>query len=245
MSFLRPIDGAVAATTEARQRCHNVTSDARGGDGGARTGGLRRALEALGAEPPGDGRDRVVRAAGRRPPSAPGDYDDAVAAWEQLHRHHRSPGDRLAAARAAVMTAMFLLIDSGLMSTVRGWVRRAERLLDGHDRRRRACAHRRRAGLRAVLLRRPRAGRRARRDAVELGEPLDVMPAVAIGRTATGRIAVLDGRRRRWPRAARRGGRPADVGRCRPPDDRDDVLRADLRGAGSGPTRTAPASGPT
>src|SRR6188768_2228176 len=84
------------------------------------------AIEALGDEPP-EGPDatlwfelRAEAAYGGLP------YDDAVSAWEQLHRHHRSLGNRLEAARAAMMTAVFLLIDSGLMSAVRGWTRRAE-----------------------------------------------------------------------------------------------------------------------
>ena len=58
-----------------------------------------------------------------------GEYEDAVAAWEQLHTLHRAAGERGPAARAAVMTAMFLLIDAGMLSTVRGWVRRAQRLI--------------------------------------------------------------------------------------------------------------------
>ncbi len=122
-----------------------------------------------------------------------GAYDDAVASWEQLHRHHRSNGNRLEAAQAAVMTAMFLLIDSGLMSTVRGWLRRADRLLEDHD----PCAVDAlvaavRAYERFMSGDMEAASVQAAR-AVELGERLDVMPAVVIGRTASGRLAVLDG----------------------------------------------------
>jgi hypothetical protein len=122
-----------------------------------------------------------------------GAYDEAVASWEQLHRHHRANGDRLEAARAAVMTAMFLLIDSGLMSTVRGWLRRADRLLDAHD----TCeVDALVAAVRAYerfLSGDLEAARVHAVRAVDLGERLDVMPAVVIGRTATGRLAVLDG----------------------------------------------------
>ena len=58
-----------------------------------------------------------------------GEYEGAVACWEQLHALHRAAGQHEQAARAAVMTAMFLLIDAGMLSTVRGWTRRGERLL--------------------------------------------------------------------------------------------------------------------
>jgi len=122
-----------------------------------------------------------------------GAYDDAVAAWEELHRHLRSNGERLEAAHAAVMTAMFLLIDSGLMSTVRGWVRRADHLLEGEDE---SSVHALVSAVRAYerfLSGDLDAAREHAARAVELGERLDVMPAVAMGRTAAGRIAVLEG----------------------------------------------------
>jgi len=120
-------------------------------------------------------------------------YEDAVAAWEQLHALHRTNGDNGQAARAAVMVAMLLLIDAGMLSTVRGWVRRAQRLLDDD-------ADTPVRALIAAVLAYERffsgdlaaAGRLAS-DAIRLGERFDVMPAVAIGRTATGRIAVLQG----------------------------------------------------
>jgi len=122
-----------------------------------------------------------------------GAYDDAVASWEELHRHHRSNGDRLEAAHAAVMTAMFLLIDSGLMSTVRGWARRADRLLEGEDT---GSVHALVSAVRAYerfFSGDLGAAREHAARAVELGERFDVMAAVAMGRTAAGRIAVLDG----------------------------------------------------
>ncbi|CAB4931404.1 unannotated protein [freshwater metagenome] len=49
-----------------------------------------------------------------------GDYEVAVSAWEQLYELHIREGDREGAARAGAMAAMFLLIDTGLMATVRG-----------------------------------------------------------------------------------------------------------------------------
>ena len=151
------------------------------------------AMEAVSGEPPA-GTD-ATEWFGTRAQAAfgAGAYDDAVASWEGLHRHHRSTGDVLAAAHAAVMTAMFLLIDSGMMSTVRGWVRRAERLLDGHE----ACeAHALVAAVRGYerfFSGDLDAARERASLAVDLGERLGVMPAVAMGRTAIARITVLDG----------------------------------------------------
>jgi hypothetical protein len=91
------------------------------------------------------------------------------------------------------MTAVLLLIDSGLMSAVRGWARRAERLLEGQDV---TPVHALVAAVRGYERffsgDMAAAATHAAR-AVELGEALDVMPAVILGRTATGRIAVLEG----------------------------------------------------
>lgn len=122
-----------------------------------------------------------------------GAFDDAVTEWERLHRHHRANGQRTEAARAAAMTAMLLLVDSGLMSTVRGWVRRAERHLDGDvDAPVHALIAAVRTYERFMSGDMEAAGVQAAR-AVELGELFDVMAAVAIGRTAAGRVALLEG----------------------------------------------------
>ena len=58
-----------------------------------------------------------------------GDFEGAVGAWDDQHRLLLDLGDPAGAARAAAMVAMFLLIDTGLMAPVRGWLRRAEVLL--------------------------------------------------------------------------------------------------------------------
>ena len=91
------------------------------------------------------------------------------------------------------MTAMFLLVDSGLMSSVRGWIRRAERLLEGHPA---GAVHAVLAAVRTYerfLSGDMEAARRYAPNAIELGERHDVMAAVAMGRTASGRMTVLDG----------------------------------------------------
>ena len=54
-----------------------------------------------------------------------------IEAWERLYRASVQAGDRLAAAGAAVRVAMHLLFDTALLAPVRGWLTRAERLLEG------------------------------------------------------------------------------------------------------------------
>lgn len=55
-----------------------------------------------------------------------------IEAWERVHRASVEAGDSLAAAAAAVRVALHLLFDTALMAPVRGWLTRAERLLEGH-----------------------------------------------------------------------------------------------------------------
>jgi tetratricopeptide (TPR) repeat protein len=64
---------------------------------------------------------------------AAGDLDRTIDAWERAHTEGLSGGDRLAAAGAAVRVAMHLLFDTALMAPVRGWMKRAERLLQGQN----------------------------------------------------------------------------------------------------------------
>jgi tetratricopeptide (TPR) repeat protein len=64
---------------------------------------------------------------------AAGHLDTMFGAWERAHAEAARAGDSLAAADAATRIALHLLMDTALMAPVRGWVRRAERLLEGHD----------------------------------------------------------------------------------------------------------------
>ena len=63
---------------------------------------------------------------------AAGHLDETIEAWERAHAASVQAGDRVAAAGAAVRVAMHLLFDTALLAPVRGWLTRAERLLDGH-----------------------------------------------------------------------------------------------------------------
>ena len=62
---------------------------------------------------------------------AAGHLDVTIEAWERAYALCLEAGDKDAAAGAAVRVAMHLLFDTALMAPVRGWLARAERLLDG------------------------------------------------------------------------------------------------------------------
>ena len=64
---------------------------------------------------------------------ASGHLETTIEAWERVHTQANQAGDSLAAADAACQVALHLLMDTALMAPVRGWVRRAERLLEGYD----------------------------------------------------------------------------------------------------------------
>ena len=122
-----------------------------------------------------------------------GDFEAAVSAWEDLHALFVAAGDDVDAARAAAMTAMYLMMDTGLMAPVRGWLRRAERLLEGHGE---APAHAVIAMVRTYerFMCGDMDGARAQSAlAIELGGRLGVEPAVVIGRVAAARVKIFDG----------------------------------------------------
>ncbi|HEX7095729.1 MAG TPA: tetratricopeptide repeat protein, partial [Acidimicrobiales bacterium] len=111
-----------------------------------------------------------------------------------LYRLFVEEGNDAEAARAAVMTAMYLMMDTGLMAPVRGWLRRAERLLAGRDDspvrallaltrtyERFMCGDMDAASEHAAL-------------AIELGERLNVPPAAIVGRVAAARVGIATGR---------------------------------------------------
>jgi tetratricopeptide (TPR) repeat protein len=62
---------------------------------------------------------------------AAGYLDLTIETWERAYTESVRSGDHLAAAGAAVRVAMHLLLDTALMAPVRGWLTRAERLLEG------------------------------------------------------------------------------------------------------------------
>ena len=101
-------------------------------------------------------------------------------------------GDRVGAAGAAVRVAMHLLLDTALMAPVRGWLARAERLLEGEPE---TAAHAWLAVVRAyerMLIGDVQAARGWSERAVEVGSNRDPA-ACAVGRVAAARLRILDG----------------------------------------------------
>lgn len=125
---------------------------------------------------------------------ADGDFEGAVEAWEELHALMIERGDPRLAAEAAAMVAMYLMMDTGLMAPVRGWLRRADRLLAGVDDH---PAHAVVAMVRTYerfMCGDMAAARVDSTRAIELGERLGVVPAVVIGRTCAARLTIFEGR---------------------------------------------------
>jgi hypothetical protein len=123
---------------------------------------------------------------------AAGHLDVSVEAWERAHAACMQAGDVVAAAGAAVRVAMHLLFETALIAPVRGWLARAERLLEGRDE---APAHAWFAVVRAyermLTGDLPSASLWAR-QAIAAGSNCDA-GAAAIGRVAHARLLILDG----------------------------------------------------
>ena len=123
---------------------------------------------------------------------AAGQLDVTIEVWERAHATYLQGGEGVAAAGAAVRVALHLLFDTALMAPVRGWLARAERLLDGNAD---SPAHAWLAVVRTYerMLTGDADGARAwARRAVDLGAQHD--PAAgAIGRVAEARLLILDG----------------------------------------------------
>ena len=123
---------------------------------------------------------------------AAGHLDVTIEAWERAHAACMQAGDQVAAAGAAVRLAMHLLFDTALMAPVRGWLARAERLLEGREE---TPAHAWLAVVRAyerMLTGDLPGARQWARRAIEVGSRCDPA-ACAIGRVAEARLLILDG----------------------------------------------------
>ena len=123
---------------------------------------------------------------------AAGHLDATIEVWERAYVGLSAAGEAVAAAGAAVQVAMHLLFDTALMAPVRGWLARAELLLDDDaETPAHAWAAVVRSYERLLIGDRERALQCARR-ASELGAKCDPA-AAAIGRVAEARILILDG----------------------------------------------------
>ncbi len=122
-----------------------------------------------------------------------GGFEASVTAWEDLHSLLLADRDMVGAARAAAMAAMFLMMDTGLMAPVRGWLRRAERLLDGHDETPVhaviAVVH----GYERFMCGDMDAARHYSALAIEIGRTHAVDMVVMIGRVCAARVKIFDG----------------------------------------------------
>ena len=123
---------------------------------------------------------------------AAGHLDVTIEALERAYALCVEAGDTDAAAGAAVRVAMHLLFDSALMAPVRGWLARAEQLLEvGGGTPASAWLAAVRAYERMLTGDLPNARPWARR-AIELGSKHDPA-ACALGRVAEARLLILDG----------------------------------------------------
>lgn len=165
---------------------------------------VERAREAAGRGEWQQAHDLLIEVDARTPLSGPdlalladvayaaGHLDVTIAVWERAHAESVRAGDQLAAAGAAVRVAMHLLFDTALMAPVRGWIKRAERLLEGHDE---TAVHAWLAVVRnyeRLLSGDFQGARQWARRAIEIGTRSNPA-AAAIGRVAEARSLILEG----------------------------------------------------
>jgi tetratricopeptide (TPR) repeat protein len=123
---------------------------------------------------------------------AAGQLDLTIEVLERTHALCAKAGDNVAAAGAAVRLAMHLLLDTALMAPVRGWLARAERLLEGEKE---TSAHAWLAVVRTyerMLIGDIGGAREWAERAIEVGSGHDPA-ACAVARVAAARLRILDG----------------------------------------------------
>jgi tetratricopeptide (TPR) repeat protein len=123
---------------------------------------------------------------------AAGHLDVTIEAWERTHALCLQAGETVAAGGAAVRVAMHLLLDTALMAPVRGWLARAERLLEGQPE---TPAHAWFAVVRAyerILVGDIQGARPWSERAIDVGSRCEPA-ACAVGRVAAARLRILDG----------------------------------------------------
>lgn len=122
-----------------------------------------------------------------------GEFEAAITAWEQACAECQQLGDDAGAAAAAATVAMYLMMDTGLMAPVRGWLARAERLLgDGPESSTHALIAMARTYERFMCGDTESSARWAR-TAIDVGGRQRVPLAAALGRVAAARLVILDG----------------------------------------------------
>jgi tetratricopeptide (TPR) repeat protein len=124
---------------------------------------------------------------------AAGHLDVTIATWERAHGELARSGNAQAAAGAAVRVAMHLLFDTALMAPVRGWLSRAERLLEGHAPAPPLAWLSVVRSYERLLSGDLAAAREWAGRAIEVGSGCDAA-AAALGRVAAARSVILDAR---------------------------------------------------
>ncbi len=123
---------------------------------------------------------------------AAGDLDVTVETWERLYAGFLHVAEPAAAGEAAVRVAMHLLFDTALMAPVRGWLARAEELLQHQGE---TSAHAWFAVVRTferMLTGDLEGAREWARAAIEIGSRCDPA-ASAVGRVAHARLLIMEG----------------------------------------------------
>ncbi len=122
-----------------------------------------------------------------------GYLEETLTAYGQLYHLHLEDGRSHEAAFAAVMTGMYLMMDSGLMATVRAWLSRAERLVaDVPESPVWAWLAAVRTYERLMCGEMNDTGRWARR-AIEEGQRHELAPPTIIGQVALARVHIHEG----------------------------------------------------
>ena len=122
-----------------------------------------------------------------------GEFEAAITAWEKQCGESRLLGDEVGAAAAAATVAMYLMMDTGLMAPVRGWLGRAERLLgEAPESPTHALVAMARTYER-LMCGDPAGSARWAQVAIDVGGRQAVPRAAALGRVAAARLVILDG----------------------------------------------------
>jgi tetratricopeptide (TPR) repeat protein len=185
------IPSQLGVTKSVTTGTFGVTALEKGRDAASR-GDWQQAHDLLAEADAGQSLDRADLPLRADVAYAAGHLDVSLEVWERAHAQALRAGDSLTAAGAAARVAMHLLFDTALMAPVRGWIKRAERLLEGHDE---TPVHAWVAVARnyeRLLSGDFPAARQWARRAIELGTKYDPA-AAAIGRIAEARSLILDG----------------------------------------------------
>ena len=168
------------------------------------TNSVERAREAAGRGDWQQAHDFLVEADTSSPLSGPdlaffaevayaaGHLDVTIDVWERAYAQSLHAGDHLAAAGAAVRVAMHVLFDTAMMAPVRGWLSRAERLLEGQVK---TPVHAWLAVVRSyerLLSGDFQSARQWARQAIDVGTKCNPA-AAAVGRIAEARSLILAG----------------------------------------------------